>query len=130
MTSLVKKVLIIDDDESLREVLQATLEFEGFSVRLAGHGQEALELLTSLPTEEFPDCMLLDLMMPIMDGNRFLEELKKQPQQGLGKIPVVVYSGYGEYVEQPQVFSRVQKPVAVADLIAALNLAVLSSSNK
>ena len=66
-------VLVIDDEEIMREVLEALLAREGYEVRLAEGGPEGLELARSIPF----DAAIVDVMMPTMDGLTVLDELKK-----------------------------------------------------
>jgi CheY-like chemotaxis protein len=77
-------VLIVEDDEDLREMMAHLLTLEGFEAATAANGREALEYLQT----SRPEVILLDLMMPVMDGFVFLEELQRRP--GLGNVPVVV----------------------------------------
>ena len=79
-----RRVLIVEDDEATQELLQKRLTKEGWQVLVAGNGREALERLTQGP----PDLVLLDLMMPEMDGFEFLEAFRKQP--GCARTTVVV----------------------------------------
>jgi DNA-binding response OmpR family regulator len=67
------KVLIADDEPALRSLLKTNLSFEGFVTLTASNGEEALKVIR----EEAPDVVLLDVMMPVMDGWRVLEELSK-----------------------------------------------------
>ena len=67
-------ILVIDDEEIMREILQTLLEREGYSVRLATNGTEGLDLARSLPF----DAVIVDVMMPGIDGLQVLEELHKQ----------------------------------------------------
>ena len=83
------KVLIIEDDLDIRETLQMILESEGYQVGIAPNGKLGLELLTHHPHP--PDLILLDLMMPVMNGYEFLEKKNELPQE-LKAIPVVVLS--------------------------------------
>ncbi len=76
--------LVIEDDESVRAVVVRSLEGAGWRVREAANGQEGLDRIG----EETPDVILLDLMMPVMDGFEFLDELRAR-KDSLG-IPVVV----------------------------------------
>jgi CheY-like chemotaxis protein len=66
-------VLIIDDEEIMREILEALLSREGYSVRAASGGSEGVELAKSVPF----DAVIVDVMMPGIDGMAVLEELKK-----------------------------------------------------
>ena len=80
-------VLIVDDDERLRRYVRVNLELEGYSVREAGSAAEGLEALA----EEPPDLILLDVMMPHVDGWEMLRRV--QERHGIGSIPVIMFSG-------------------------------------
>ena len=77
-------ILVIDDDESARERMRFTLSRDGWTVVEAGDGQQALERLDGVT----PSLILLDLMMPVMDGFDFLKRLRQRPDGGV--VPVVV----------------------------------------
>ena len=81
------RVLIVDDDDRLREYVRANLEFDGFTVREAANAEEGLAALE----EEQPDLILLDVMMPQMDGWEMLRRV--HARHGVGAIPVIVFSG-------------------------------------
>src|SRR5947207_15447872 len=80
-------ILIVEDDFDIREALTQILEDEGFQVRCASNGREALEVATSGPA---PRLILLDLMMPVMNGWQFRAEQLKDPR--LAEVPVLVIS--------------------------------------
>ena len=80
-------VLLVDDDEKLRELVRVNLEFEGYKVREAGSAEEGLSAIE----EAKPDLVLLDVMMPQTDGWEMLRKI--QDQYGAGAIPVVMFSG-------------------------------------
>jgi excisionase family DNA binding protein len=80
-------VLVVDDDPGVRQVVRANLEAEGYVVREAGSADEGLASLE----EEPPDLLLLDVMMPEVDGWEMLRRV--QERYGLGAIPVLVFSG-------------------------------------
>ena len=80
-------VLVVDDDPSVRQVVRANLEAEGYAVREAGSADEGLASLE----EEPPDLLLLDVMMPEVDGWEMLRRV--QERFGVGAIPVLVFSG-------------------------------------
>jgi CheY-like chemotaxis protein len=88
MNTAASGVLVIDDDEAIREAVEELLVDEGYSVRAAGNGSEALALLRSSP--RLPCVILLDLMMPVMDGFAFRRTQAQDPR--LADIPVVVIS--------------------------------------
>ena len=80
-------VLIVDDDPGLRSLVRASLELEGYSVREAGSAEEGLAVLE----EKLPDLILLDVMMPQVDGWETLRRI--QEHTGVGAIPVIMFSG-------------------------------------
>lgn len=79
-------VLVVDDDPDILEALSEILEAEGFAIRRARHGKEALERLDPDP----PDLILLDLMMPVMDGWEFAQQLRKRGD--VSHLPIIVLS--------------------------------------
>jgi two-component system chemotaxis response regulator CheY len=82
-------VLVVDDDPDILDAICDILEGEGYRVSRARHGQEALERVE----EERPAIILLDLMMPVMDGLAFAQVLRKREEQD--RIPIVVISADG-----------------------------------
>jgi excisionase family DNA binding protein len=80
-------VLIVDDDDNLRSFVRATLELDGYAVREAASAEEGLDALDAEP----PDLILLDVMMPQMDGWEMLRRV--QERHGVGAIPVIMFSG-------------------------------------
>jgi excisionase family DNA binding protein len=80
-------VLIVDDDEHLRQYVRANLELEGYQVREAGSAEEGLKALEQEP----PELILLDVMMPEVDGWEMLRRV--QERHGVGAIPVIMFSG-------------------------------------
>ncbi len=80
-------VLLVDDDPRVREVVRVNLELEGYTVREAGGAEEGLAALD----DDAPDLILLDVMMPQVDGWEMLRRV--QERHGIGSIPVVMFSG-------------------------------------
>ncbi len=80
-------VLIVDDDDGVRAFVRANLELEGYTVREAASAEEGLALLD----ERLPDLILLDVMMPQVDGWEMLRRV--QERHGAGSIPVLMFSG-------------------------------------
>jgi excisionase family DNA binding protein len=80
-------ILIVDDDDRLREFVRVNLEMEGYAVREASNADEGLKALE----EESPDLILLDVMMPQVDGWELLRMV--QERHGVGAIPVIMFSG-------------------------------------
>src|SRR3954452_18184185 len=83
-----KSVLLVEDDLEIRDILQDLLEAEGYDVIPASHGRQALDFL--LGGGALPDLVVLDLMMPLVDGTQVLTTMKQDPR--LAQIPVVVLS--------------------------------------
>jgi len=80
-------VLIVDDDPGLREYVRVNLELEGYTVRAAGSAEEGMRVLD----EARPDLILLDVMMPEVDGWEMLQRV--HDRHGVGAVPVVMFSG-------------------------------------
>jgi excisionase family DNA binding protein len=80
-------ILLVDDDEKVRELVRVNLEFEGYTVREAGGADEGLAAIE----DARPDLILLDVMMPQVDGWEMLRRI--QERHGVGAIPVVMFSG-------------------------------------
>jgi excisionase family DNA binding protein len=78
-------VLVVDDDDRLREFVHAHLELEGYRVREAGSAEQALATID----DEAPDLVLLDVVMPGVDGWQMLQQM----QERYGSIPVIMFSG-------------------------------------
>ncbi len=78
-------MLVVDDDDELRETVSELLELEGFEVRAARNGREALAYLRANPA---PRAIVLDLMMPVMNGQEFRAEQLRD--EALARIPVVL----------------------------------------
>lgn len=118
-----RDVLIVDDDPDIRDAVGECLRFEGYDVHSAADGKDALDRL------EFglrPDVILLDLMMPVLNGFDVLLALQARPEWK--SIPVVVVSanrGY-EAEDLSGAVSILRKPVSVDRLIAAVEQAVAS----
>ena len=108
---LSRRVLVVEDDEATQELLQKRLTKEGWQVVVAGNGREALERLTQGP----PDLVLLDLMMPEMDGFEFLEAFRKQPGCACTTV-VVMTSKIFTQADHQRLRGQVAQVVAKANL--------------
>ena len=86
MPNETKRVLICDDDPVILRLLEVNLELEGYDVLTAHHGEEAFEIAS----RELPDLVILDIMMPRLDGYQTCQKLKAQPSTE--SIPVVFLS--------------------------------------
>lgn len=109
------KVLIAEDDASVRMTLEFVLEDEGFSVLTAEDGAEALRIAG----QELPDVILLDQVMPKMDGKRVFSALRSE--DATRAIPVLVLTGMGRGPEEEWAGAHfVGKPFSPDDLVQAI----------
>lgn len=90
--TLCHDVLIVEDEPGIRDVLRELLESEGYGVRVSENGQDGLDNLNT--NGDLPCLILLDLMMPVMDGWKFIETIEKNNR--LKKIPIVVISAFSQ----------------------------------
>jgi CheY-like chemotaxis protein len=114
-------VLIVDDDADIRTVIQSTLDAEGYETACAENGQEALTILRA--SEVGPRLVLLDLMMPKMNGLQLLDVLSRDVR--LQAIPVVVMTAHTQHrgelawaTHAPSMF--LEKPIALAELLSVV----------
>lgn len=106
------KILIVDDDPGIRCILQEVIEYEGYGVISADHGQMALNLISE---ENIPDLILLDLMMPVMNGWEFLEH--KQKNSKLAAIPTVILSAFDDSTTPEGAVAFHKKPIDIWNII-------------
>jgi CheY-like chemotaxis protein len=111
------RVMIVEDSTDYRNLLGRLIRKEGYEVSMAGHGGEALD---QLETESvLPSLILLDLMMPFMDGFEFRERQLQNPRTA--NIPVILLTAHGNLEADP-VRLRIQhwlrKPVEKAQLVS------------
>jgi CheY-like chemotaxis protein len=109
-----KRILLVEDDEITRGAIKMVLEWEGYQVDCAANGQEALDYLHS---QGRPSLILLDVMMPVLDGEQFRQEQKRDPS--LAQIPVVIVSAL-EAASWLEAAGHIQKPFQVEELLAAI----------
>jgi len=107
-------VLVVDDDADIRESIELLLADEGYAVVTAGDGTRAVE---QLERHGRPCLILLDLIMPGMDGRAFLERLGQDPR--FSQTPVVIVSA-GSIVHPPRGYPVLTKPIAWEALLAVL----------
>jgi CheY-like chemotaxis protein len=109
-------VLVVDDDADIRSCLADILEYEGYQVKTAVNGRDALGILR----EWHPNAIMLDLMMPILDGWAFLDRQRADPQ--LADIPVIVMSASHtlDSESQQRAVEMVQKPFELDTILSKL----------
>jgi CheY-like chemotaxis protein len=113
-------VLVVEDDADILRALVQVLEDEGYAVRAAENGSAALAALRT-PGARLPRVILLDLMMPVMDGWAFRAEQLRDPL--LAEIPVVVLTADGSAAARSavlEVAGALRKPVELLTLLAAI----------
>lgn len=111
----VSSILIVDDDEGLRESLRDVLECEGFKVWTADNGQTALQILEN---DELPSVIVMDLLMPVLDGYEFRKIQLERAK--IAQIPVIFLTGLGETQDHITLLKDCQiisKPVSLDLLI-------------
>jgi CheY-like chemotaxis protein len=112
-------IVVVEDDADTREALGDLLRLLGYTVATAENGRRALDLLRTM--EDTPCLILLDIMMPIMNGWQFLEEQRADPK--LSNIPVVVLSAdvsASARADEVAVAAFLNKPVNVGALSATV----------
>ncbi len=112
------RVLVVDDDEAIRETLREILADEGYRVECVENGEEALAALRTGP---FPCLVLLDLMMPIMDGHAFLRELSQDEGLREGPPIVVITAGSAPVGGLAGAKTVLHKPVSVDRILAIVH---------
>jgi CheY-like chemotaxis protein len=112
-------VLLVDDDDDIREILEMSLSGAGYEVRSAANGREALAAIA----QEVPDVVLLDMMMPVMSGPEFLKEVRSDERYR--EMPVLVVTAWpGEGATLPGAQGVVAKPVDLSELVRTIDRTV------
>lgn len=109
-----QSILVVEDDEDIRSALIELLESEGYEAHEASNGKEALDTLHEIPK---PCLVLLDMMMPIMNGRQFLDEVMKDSK--LAPIPVLIVSAVADKTNTEGSVGFLKKPIDI-DVILKL----------
>ena len=112
-----KKALVIEDDKNIAELLRLYLEKDGFDVSIAADGGKGLQLAE----DESPDVVLLDIMLPVMDGWQVCREIRRSSQ-----VPIIMLTAKGETYDKVSGLEMgaddyVTKPFEVKELIARIH---------
>jgi CheY-like chemotaxis protein len=112
------KLLVVDDNGDYRDMLRAVLEDEGYRVHTAANGHVALDLLLA---GRIPDLILVDLLMPEMDGATLIAEMKARP--ALSLIPVVAMAGDSGHVVGAALVCEgyLRKPIGADEVLAVVD---------
>ena len=110
-----EQILVVDDEEMNRELMEATLAHEGYQVALASDGWTALAQATASP----PDVILLDLLLPGMHGIEVCQRLKQHP--ALAPVPIIIVTAVGQTLPKEAALASgaddfVTKPIDLIDL--------------
>lgn len=103
-----KRILVVDDEESIRFLYKEELEEDGFIVELAENGKEAIDKIFTFK----PDLITLDIKMPVMDGIEALKKIREIERN----IPIILCSAYGEYKHDLNTWASDAYIVKCADL--------------
>jgi len=101
-----RDILLIEDDVDIRAIIKDALEWEGYHVYTASNGKEGMEILPEMPA---PGLILLDLMMPVMNGWEFAEAL--ETDRAYADIPIVTLSAFSDPEKRIRVKGSIKKPV-------------------
>jgi diguanylate cyclase (GGDEF)-like protein len=112
-----KRVLVVDDDRNLRKIIQTNLELAGYDVSTAANGEEALTMLDSMQ----PDLVVLDVMMPIMDGYEVARRIRRHPSNT--HVPIIMLTAKSEVEDKLAGFEAgaddyITKPFGPQELLA------------
>jgi CheY-like chemotaxis protein len=117
---MMKQVYVIDDDLDVRDIIVYALETTGFNVKSFSNGEEALKALDQCPQNELPGLIIVDYLMPIMDGAVFIQTIQQSKKEELLSIPLALSSAMGP---QDAVLSKLTnvihlpKPMDLEDLL-------------
>jgi CheY-like chemotaxis protein len=110
-------VMVVDDDADVRDLLSQFLEVEGFEVSSARNGEEAIEQLRN---GRRASVILLDLMMPVMNGWQFRDQQMRDP--GLAGIPVIVISAVTAHAQPIAADAHLSKPIDLDQLLDTIRM--------
>lgn len=107
-----KKVLVVDDDEDVREFVDVVLRIQGYETRLAGHGETGMHIVQ----REHPDLVLIDQRLPGMRGLEMLQRLRERGD----KTPAILMSGREVAIPPETASGFLRKPFSSDRLVAAV----------
>ncbi|MGZ3693431.1 MAG: response regulator [Bdellovibrionota bacterium] len=114
--SKLKSILVIEDDHDTRVSMRQQLEADGFFVFSAANGQQGIEILKRIKQ---PCLILLDLVMPVMDGETFVKTIEADPE--LHMIPVVLVTAFPDKAKPLIASALVQKPINLKTLLEVVH---------
>ncbi|MBV8491066.1 MAG: response regulator, partial [Candidatus Eremiobacteraeota bacterium] len=113
------RVLVVDDDRNLRKIISTNLELAGYEVATAVDGRDALTKIEG----NVPDLVLLDLMMPHMDGYEVAKRVRTHPNPSIANVPIIILTAKGETEDKLRGFEAgaddyITKPFGPRELLA------------
>ena len=116
-----KKILVVDDEPDIRDIVSFILEQAGASVRIATSALEALDLLK----QSLPDILVCDIGMPNVDGYMLMRQVRMLPANQGGTLPAIALTAYAGEVDQQQALAagfqrHMAKPVEPEELVKAI----------
>jgi diguanylate cyclase (GGDEF)-like protein len=113
------RVLVVDDDRNLRKIISTNLELAGYEVATASDGRDALAKIE----HQVPDLVLLDLMMPLMDGYEVAQRVRTHPNPSVANVPIIILTAKGETEDKLRGFEAgaddyITKPFGPRELLA------------
>ena len=119
-----KSILVVEDDMDIARQIVTILQLEDYSVEHFPNGKLALDYLLTLDSNKLPDCIILDLMMPVMDGESFLKEIRGTYADQLRGLKVLVATAKGALSQATDNLSGIQgklrKPFDLEELLSAI----------
>ena len=115
-----RRVLIVEDNADLRRLYAIGLNQRGYEVKLAANGAEAIDRIEN----DRPDVVILDLVMPVMDGWEVIDRINQGTPAAKREIPVLVVSGYSAPPERPVppcVVGWLSKPASLDEVVRKLS---------
>ena len=110
-----RSILLVEDEVDIRDILKDALEWEGYRVYTASNGKEGMEILPEIP---IPCLILLDLMMPVMNGWDFADALETHAPYA--DIPIVTLSAFSDPAKRIRATGSIKKPVDLDVLFALI----------
>lgn len=126
-----RKILVVDDDSSIREILSTQLARLGYDVELAADGQEGLDAFKAAP----PDLVLMDVMMPVLDGLTACQKMRNAERKGGRRVPILFLTARDSRHDKTSAALSggddfVPKPVSIDELRERLDAALRKSAPK
>jgi len=120
-----RKILVVDDDSSIREILSTQLARLGYDVELAADGQEGLDAFKAAP----PDLVLMDVMMPVLDGLAACQKMRAAERKGRRRVPILFLTARDSRHDKTSAALSggddfVPKPVSIDELRERLDAAL------